>query len=671
MLGGVNRARATLDARRRELLAGEGRAEFAAEFALLGQAVTGALAAADTPERCDEQLGRLLLQLEELEARFGEFDDFLAELAAKREEVYEAFAARKQALLDERARRADRLAAPPTASSAASAGAPPRWPSLDELNTYFAADPMVAKLRGVADELRALGDPVRAEELDGRVKAARQEARPRPARPARPVRRRRRDDPARPAPVRGQHPAARPDAGAARRRMALRRHRHRLPLPGQRPGVRRDPRVLGPAAASPRSPEVYRAEYLAASPRCDRARPGGPAPTADAARRCVRQAAEAALRRGLRARRPRPRRRRDPRRAAAPARRARACCATRRPRAPPPSCSGRTARTRQRARPGPRRAGVAGPGPRHVRPGARDSPTCERGAGRDAVTVGPARRPPLAGEYLVEELAGRPAASSPARRPRPARQVPPALGPARRRSTTTCGPSATTWPRGSQLVEALADVVASATGADIAPGDLRRGGRRASSAPTCPGTTPTAPLTATVDGLLGAHPRITGRKLDRPPRRVPRPDPARSATERVPAYRAYQQRRTELVAAERARLRLDEYRPKVMTSFVRNRLIDEVYLPLIGDNLAKQLGAAGEDKRTDQMGMLLLISPPGYGKTTLMEYVASRLGLVFVKVNGPALGHERHLARPGRGARTRRRARRSRRSTSRSRWATT
>jgi hypothetical protein len=45
-------------------------------------------------------------------------------------------------------------------------------------------------------------------------------------------------------------------------------------------------------------------------------------------------------------------------------------------------------------------------------------------------------------------------------------------------------------------------------------------------------------------------------------------------------------------------------------------------------------------KRTDQMGMLLLISPPGYGKTTLMEYVAARLGLAFVKVNGPALGRQ-------------------------------
>jgi len=40
------------------------------------------------------------------------------------------------------------------------------------------------------------------------------------------------------------------------------------------------------------------------------------------------------------------------------------------------------------------------------------------------------------------------------------------------------------------------------------------------------------------------------------------------------------------------------------------------------------------------MGMLLLISPPGYGKTTLMEYMANRLGLIFMKINGPAIGHE-------------------------------
>ncbi len=86
-------------------------------------------------------------------------------------------------------------------------------------------------------------------------------------------------------------------------------------------------------------------------------------------------------------------------------------------------------------------------------------------------------------------------------------------------------------------------------------------------------------------------------------------------------------------------LRLNEFKPRVLSSFVRNKLIDKVYLPIIGDNLAKQMGTAGENKRTDLMGMLLLISPPGYGKTTLMEYLASRLGIIFMKINGPAIGH--------------------------------
>lgn len=176
VLGGANRARATLDARRRELLSKEGRAEFAAEFALLGQAVTGALAAADTPEACDDQLARLLLQLENLESRFAEFDDFLAELSERRTEVYEAFSARKQTLQDERARRAERLAGSAGRVLETVARRVASLEDLDAVHTYFASDPMVAKVRRTADELRELGDPVRAEELDGRLKAARQEA---------------------------------------------------------------------------------------------------------------------------------------------------------------------------------------------------------------------------------------------------------------------------------------------------------------------------------------------------------------------------------------------------------------------------------------------------------------------------------------------------------------
>ena len=107
----------------------------------------------------------------------------------------------------------------------------------------------------------------------------------------------------------------------------------------------------------------------------------------------------------------------------------------------------------------------------------------------------------------------------------------------------------------------------------------------------------------------------------------------------VPRFQRFHELKQALLDRERDRLRLDEFTPRVLTSFVRNQLIDEVYLPLIGDNLAKQVGAAGAQKRTDLMGLLLLISPPGYGKTTLMEYMANRLGIVFVKINGPALGH--------------------------------
>lgn len=108
----------------------------------------------------------------------------------------------------------------------------------------------------------------------------------------------------------------------------------------------------------------------------------------------------------------------------------------------------------------------------------------------------------------------------------------------------------------------------------------------------------------------------------------------------VPRWKTLQATKRHLLSEADRRIKTSDFKAKVLTSFVRNQLIDEVYLPRIGDNLAKQMGAVGENKRTDRMGLLLLISPPGYGKTTLMEYIANRLGLVFVKVNGPALGHD-------------------------------
>ncbi|AZA81317.1 AAA family ATPase [Chryseobacterium lactis] len=108
----------------------------------------------------------------------------------------------------------------------------------------------------------------------------------------------------------------------------------------------------------------------------------------------------------------------------------------------------------------------------------------------------------------------------------------------------------------------------------------------------------------------------------------------------VPKYRHLQELKYGWINEKKKALKLDTFQPQVLSSFVRNKLINNVYFPLIGANLAKQLGTAGSDKRTDRMGMLLLVSPPGYGKTTLMEYMAERMGLVFMKINGPSLGYD-------------------------------
>jgi MoxR-like ATPase len=146
-------------------------------------------------------------------------------------------------------------------------------------------------------------------------------------------------------------------------------------------------------------------------------------------------------------------------------------------------------------------------------------------------------------------------------------------------------------------------------------------------------------LSVDLTGLLAEHPRITEGKLclslDEFNQRV-----GYFAGYHVSRFSLYQKLRHETMISAKDALQLDSFAAKPLSSFVRNKLIDEVYLHIIGDNLAKQMGTVGADKRSDLMGLLLLISPPGYGKTTLMEYVADRLGLVFMKINCPSLGHD-------------------------------
>ncbi|MEU2873187.1 DNA repair ATPase [Streptomyces olivoreticuli] len=638
VLGGVNRARATLSARRRELRDREGRAGFAAEFALLGQAITGALAAADTPRACEEQLARVLLQLENLESRHAESDGFLEELSAKRAEVHEAFASRKQTLEDGLARRAERLAG----SAARILGTVRRRATAladaDAVNTYFASDPMVAKVRRTADELRGLGDRVRADELDGRIEAARQEA-------GRAVR---------------DRAELYADGGAA-----VRLGRHRFTVNAQAVDLALVPHgdglafaltgtdyrspVTDPGFAATRpyweqllpseSHEVYRAEHLAASLLSARGsavlRDAGP----DGLAALVRAAADAAYDEGYE------RGVHDHDATAILTALLRLHSGAGLLRYPPAARAaaqlfwtyGADTAAREvwtlRARSLSRARGTFGLAP------AIGDLTAELAAAMTSFEGGdPAADAALAAEYLFEELAHeregfvtgaaareliggfRRAAGDPAYddelRALAARD---GLLAARR-----------------QLVEGWLGSYAAGRGAAVDAGDLAE----AVAVELCGDIArydSAAPLSEAVEGLLGDHPRIGGRRL------VLRLDEVLTRTRRfreetVPGFRAFQRQRNALVAAERSRLRIEEFRPRVMSAFVRNRLIDEVYLPLIGDNLARQLGAAGDERRTDNSGLLLLVSPPGYGKTTLMEYVADRLGLVLVKVDGPALG---------------------------------
>ncbi|PWS43740.1 DNA repair ATPase [Streptomyces sp. ZEA17I] len=648
VLGGANRARATLDARRRELLSKEGRAEFAAEFALLGQAVTGALAAADTPEHCDDQLARLLLQLENLESRFAEFDDFLAELAERRGEVYEAFSARRQTLQDERARRAERLAGSAQRVLETIGRRVAGLDDPDAVHTYFASDPMVAKVRRTADELRELGDPVRAEELDGRLKAARQEA-------GRALR---------------DRSELYADGGSVirlgRHRFAVNTQPFDLTLvpSGDRlafalTGTDYRAPVTDPAFEATRpyweqllpseSAAVYRGEYLAARLLEEHGADRLGALSADELAALVRDSAAeaydegytrgvhdedatAVLRALLRLHTGAGLLRHEPAvRAAAQlfwaygTEEAQRVSWTRR--------AVSLARARDTFGPAPAIAVLQ-----------EEWASAIGGFGGDggfAFDGGPGGdvegRAAAVSAYLFEELTGGPGGF--------------VVGSGVRAFLAgfhrAAGPGAYADDLAAlggdlaarkQLVEGWLTPYARSSGEVPADGDLAE----AVAVELCPELERygcDAPLTERVDGLLGDHPRIGGGSLTvRIDELLARTGEFR--TRAVPGFRAYQRLRTSLVDAERGRLRLDDHRPRVMSAFVRNRLLDEVYLPLIGDSLAKQLGTADADRRTDSQGLLLLVSPPGYGKTTLMEYVADRLGMVLVKISGPNLGHD-------------------------------
>jgi len=645
-----NRARAIFDGRYQELSAGEGRAEFAVQFKLLGQNVVSALSLAKTPETCDEQLGKLMLQLEELESRFGEFAEFAPDIADKREEVLDAIATRRQAIVEERQRRAQNFALAAERILSGIVRRAQTFKRVDELNTFFVSDPTLGKLEELRGQLLELGDSVRAEELDSKLKSARQTA-------LRALRDKTELSGGEDDTIRfGEHRFlvnTQPlELTVVTREGGLQSHLTGTDFyePLRDEGLERGREFWDQALVSENA-DVYRGEFLAVSMLLD-AESGRAGSSLSALESALRDERLPELVRAFAAE-----------------------------------------RLDEGYEPGVHDADGAlilskilalqkGAGLLRFSPDARGLAWLywqslpedkqdllsrraesiarlrrvfhDQGASlalarefeapivgfAQSVNLGSALPASSAARYLVEELGEpRPKFTVSARAEQLQSEFQKHLEElaARRGFEEDLSLLAAHGPERLGIALAYLDAFLKQNPnptlerhrLEVVARFIALGGE--------PVTVSSAPTETVITGLLGTHPRIKNRELalsfDELLERV-----SGFITERAPRYRSYKKLRTEVAARERARLRLDEFAPRVLTSFVRNRLIDEVYLPLVGANLAKQLGAAGKTKRTDLMGLLLLVSPPGYGKTTLMEYVASRLGLVFVKVNGPALG---------------------------------
>jgi hypothetical protein len=641
----LNQVRAALRNRLSDLASSEGAAQFAAQMKLLGQAASSYLDLCDTPAKCEEYLNRLSVQIEELEGRFAGFDEFTISLSERRTELYEAFEQRKVALVEERNRRANSLATASERILKVISNRLDGFKSLDEINAYMASDMMVSRVRETVAQLLELGDAPRADGLESKIKSAQQEA----------VRRLK----------------DRQELFADGENI-IRLGKHNFNVSTQpldltvvlRDGVQHvhitgtqyfDPikddefvatRDVWDQELVSETRDVYRGEYLAwqmLKAWDGEALPAKEEETLERVRQFMGARYVEGYTRGIHdidgakiltalvtttrelhlAR-------------AHPVARAFALVWWHRfcPEDTRTLWASKLSSFAQRNRlfPGDPVQGEYIAALQNLLRGF-------------AETSGlyPADRVDAAGEYLFHQLvAGGPAAIT-----READQL--ATGFIRQvahggaESAFAEGRAALSDHPASELAlvrDWLRGFIFSSAKEGVAP-DFRHF-EEACALVFCVDQLQrgvvNATTTHTLTGMKGAHPRMQGGEyvfdhLDFHERL------ARHERDVVPRFEAFHALKQVRIGRERELLRLNEFKPRVLSSFVRNQLIDDVYLPLFGDNLAKQIGSAGDNRRTDLMGLLLVISPPGYGKTTLLEYIADRLGIAFIKVNGPALGH--------------------------------
>jgi MoxR-like ATPase len=645
----VNQVKAALANRLKELGRVEGQAEFVSQLKLIDQSVIGYLDVCDTPEKCQEYLTKAMVQLETLEGRFADFEEFLVQLTEKREELCDAFESRKVRLIGERNQRASALMASAERILKGVTNRARGFSEIDQINGYFASDLMIDRVRETIEQLRALGDSVKAEDIANRLKTIHQDT----------IRQ-----------LKDKQALYEEDDTLIR----LGTHRfavNQQPLEGT--VVQKDGRlcfhltgtgffeaiedetleqtkdVWGLSVVS-ETPQVYRAEYLAFKMLQDLL--AGPVVQRDEIRALPPEGLLARIQAFM-----------GPRYdegyikgvhdhdAALILRslleiRATAGLLRYDTRARAVATLFWHAGGIPREEKEILRARITGMGYVHAMFGPSEA---QRGYVAEIksrldgfIKTSGLLDPEMAqeaAEYLFRELAGDEEFV--------VSQIARDLKDQMEKHLTKRGFSDSL----KRSMQALTQdpvggfrLLADWAGSYLADCDRGDRGEYAGeiAALLMPGlgvkwTVIPAGVEREIVGMSGSHPRIEQGAyrlnychfmsgLWHHEKHV------------APRFAQYLKCRSAVVERYSKELHLDEFQAHVLTTFVRNTLIDKIYLPLIGENLAKQIGAAGQEKRTDRQGMLLMISPPGYGKTTLLEYVANRLGLTFVKINGPALG---------------------------------
>ena len=649
----VNQARAALKKKSRDLVSVEGVAEFNSQLKLLDQSIVNYLDVCDSPEKCDEFLTKVMIGIEELEGRFAEFDEFVVQLSEKRDEVYNAFESRKLQLVEARNKRAGALM---SAAERILGGIQSRvgtLESVNDINGYFASDLMIDKVRDIVDQLGELEDNVKVDDIQSRLKTIREDA----------VRQLKdRQDLF----VDGEN--------------VIKMGNHHFSVNVQQldlTTVFRDgemalhltgtdffepiedetflaTRELWNQEIVSETSEVYRGEYLAHRLFESLGNELQPElPTREQMLATEPEGQLAVVQEFM-----------GPRYAESYIKGVHDRDATQILSALL-QMSSRIGLLRFHAR---ARAMAMVFWNRFGNKQAKDRIAAQligfgnvnrAFPGTSAQAAYVSTLTDMLEEFVASEQLFENELVSEAAEYLFSELADPAGGFVVSRAAADFHSSFTNHLNSSghanKFTQSLAAVKNDAAGGLHVARDWveafleSRDEAEASDyidevanllleGTVNPQAVVDATAVAEIDDLAGDHAIIDGSHYHLHYNRFMQ-KLTRFHQERVPRFLTYQDQKKELVEVARDSMRLEEFRPRVLTSFVRNKLIDQVYLPVVGDNLAKQMGVVGEEKRTDLMGLLLLVSPPGYGKTTLMEYIANRLGIIFMKINGPAIGH--------------------------------